>query len=142
MSKLRESYLASLQGETECLNEICVMAAIGGIYSAVMILKYGSDMAKQYLSKVGKECSDLSGASKNLCVIDFKLRALTMEIATLKQERRKCTKTRNPKLCNLKVNNKINMLIEKQQTLNKHREMFKDRLEKEKQQNQLASQQG
>jgi len=124
-----ENYLAKIQNDN--LQEAGALAILGGVYSTAMIMKYGAELAKEYLTKAGKECSMLSGASKNLCIVDFKLRALDIEISTLKKEKHRCAKARKPDECHFKIDQKILTINKKYRDLTNHKSIFAQKVKEE-----------
>lgn len=132
MNKLINNYLYNIQ-ESVQLDE-GFLAAIGTVYSATMIVKYAMDLGNKYLTKAGRECNHLTGASQNLCIVDFRIRALVMQLNELKKNRRLCSKTRNPKACTIKLNNKINILEQKLRDLYNHKKIFEIKAREEKRQ--------
>jgi len=131
------SYLKYVQDEP--LQEIAISAMMGGvgtIYSVMMILKYASDMGREYLTKAGRECADLKGASRNVCIVSFKMRALQKQIQALNQGKSKCAKTRNQNACQQKINDKLSNLQAKKNDLQNHYQMFVKKEKEEQRSNQ------
>jgi len=133
-------YLEFLQdnNKNKSLNEgaSAVLAAISpwmsGLMAATMILRYGSGFLNDYMTKAGRACNHLVGASKNLCTIDYKIRGLEMQKNTLKSKQSLCSKSRKPDECRDKVQRKIDILDRQLRDLYEHKNIFKDKARQER----------
>ena len=139
--KLLQSYLEFIQQDSkkEDLLEFSATAMLGaispwlsGLMSATLILRYGSTLMNDYLTKSGRACNHLEGASKNLCAIDYKIRAMELEKNTLKSKQGLCAKSRNVQECRDKVQRKIDVLDRQLRDLYEHKNIFRDKARKER----------
>jgi len=131
-----DAYLSFLQNEDnrpEILKEIAVMGTLSGIMYATLILKYSSDLFSNYLTKAGRECNHLQGASKNLCIVDFKIRGLNLQKNTLSSKMNECNKSFNSQKCRDKVKEKIDKINLQLRDLNQHKNIFRDKARQERQ---------
>jgi len=128
-------YLKVIQ-EDVYMNEIGVIAALGMASSVMMILRFANDLGKDYLTKAGRECIQLKGASRNVCVVMNKMRAIDKQIDALHTGMGKCSsimKLGRSDNCREKINQKIQDLQRKKQDLQKHYTMFKAKEQQEQQ---------
>jgi len=129
--------------EKENLNEVVATATAGilgtispwlsGIMSATLILRYGSGLLSDYLTKAGRQCNHLNGASKNLCIIDFKIRGFEAERSALRSKQNLCGKSRDPLVCREKIKNKLETINNQLKDLYEHKDIFREKARKEKQ---------
>jgi len=130
-SKIIQEYVQIIQKEN--LNEdIGIMATIGAVSSITMILRFAMDQYRNMLTKAGRECSDLQGSSRNVCMISFKIRAVDKQIQTLQAGKSKCG-ILNRQRCQEKINEKLNDLHRKRNDLQKHFSMYKAKESQEQQ---------
>jgi len=139
VSKIIEHYMKSIQGEEldENFIEESFTAVLGGVYTATMLLKYSADLAQNYLTKAGKECSHLTGGSKNLCMIDFKIRALTKQMSEIMNSKSKCRQARNKEGCIQTLDRKIKKIRAVLVDLHKHKLLFQTNVRNEKKKNEV-----
>jgi len=64
---------------------------------------------KDYISKLGRACSDWSGSTKTICTLKFRINASKLFIQKAKQKQISCRDTKNPDSCY----KRFNELIEK-----------------------------
>jgi len=138
--KILDEYLQIVQEESqeENLNEIGVMAAIGMASSVTLILRFAMDQYKNLLTKAGRECADLQGSSRNVCMISFKLRAINKQIQALQAGKSKCGML-NRQRCQEKINEKIRDLDARKRDLQQHYSMFKAKEHQEQQAQQIRA---
>ena len=82
--------------------------ATGVAVSAILSLAY--QYYRAHYTKVGKKCSGYRGVTKQKCEAKARLEALNKSISKLKSLKNKCKKTKDPKKCRSKVDEKIDKL--------------------------------
>jgi len=82
------------------------------VYLAAFLIGKARDIARNYLSKAARKCNDLALGSmeRRHCETRAKLGMINIQIQNLKAGRAQCTKTKNPKECTGKIDEKIKQL--------------------------------
>ena len=84
--------------------------AIGGGALAALAL-YGSYKTyKRFLGKAARACKGKKGADKTVCMKNYKIAAYNGQIKDLQAASKGCSKSKNPKQCVGKINQKIQKL--------------------------------
>lgn len=126
MSYILEEYLIYLNEKEELLSEIPGggalkgAAAIGtatgmgaalpyimGAASIFSAFNIAFQLYKNYFSKAARQCKDLPGKEKALCMLRAKAKAKEMQLNALKKAKTKCTKTKDPQKCAQKFDQKM-----------------------------------
>lgn len=78
------------------------------IYFAAMIAKMAYEFYKSSFSKFARQCKDMPGREKTICMLTAKANAKKAQINKLKSGISKCIKARNPEKCKQALQNKVN----------------------------------
>lgn len=81
------------------------------VLSALLYISY--KVYKEKFSDAAKACSRLKGESKKNCMIDYKIKALQLQISKLKETMDACDTTNDPVKCKKVLTDKINKLSKK-----------------------------
>jgi len=92
MNKPVEEYLDYLQ-EIEPITMIAAAASIFSVFNIAV------NLYKQYLTKAARQCKDLPGKEKALCMLRAKAKAKEIQLNAIKQGKQKCMKTKDPQKC-------------------------------------------
>jgi len=80
-----------------------VLAAVS-IFSA---FNMAFTLYKNYFTKAAKQCKDLPGKEKALCMLKAKAAGKQAQLNALKKASQKCMKTKKPEICKKKFNAKM-----------------------------------
>jgi len=78
--------------------------AAASIFSAFNI---AFNLYKQYFTKAARQCKDLPGKEKAVCMLRAKAQAKEIQLKALKQAKQKCMKTKEPQKCAQKFDQKM-----------------------------------
>jgi len=139
MVKNIETYLDYIQKRNNLTewSPSAALAAISpwmsGLMAATMIMRYASTFINDYMTKQGRACNHLVGASKNLCIVDYKIRGLELQKNTLKSKQSLCNKSRDRRACREKIQKKIDVIDRQLRDLYEHKDIFREKARKERQ---------
>ena len=132
-----KNYLDVIQTD-EPIQEIISLAtaatAISATYMASMIIKMAAGVLGETMTKAGKECGSLKGVAKNLCIIKMKIGATENQVKIMRSKMSMCNKTRDPRACREKIQNKYNEVRKKLKRFKSQESIYmqKQRVESEK----------
>jgi len=114
MSELVEEYLSQLQ-EVPVAAAVATGAATGGmsfapVLAAVSVFSafnMAFQLYKNYFTKAARQCKDLPGKEKALCMLRAKAAGKKAQLNALKQASNKCMKTKNAEKCKQKFQAKL-----------------------------------
>lgn len=126
MSYIVEEYLTYLDERDKLLSEIPGAGALKGaaavgtaggmtaampyVIGAVSIFSafnMAFNLYKTYFTKAARQCKDLPGKEKAVCMLKAKGKGKEMELNALKQAKQKCMKSKDPKKCAQKFDQKM-----------------------------------
>lgn len=112
MEKLTESYLDYLHEKSKLsyIRMVKKMSFTGKAKTAlgwsviVGSIAYGGyEYYKNYLSGAARACSNTFGLNKEICMIEYRIKAMDVRIKYLKDNINKCDSTNNPAKCQHKI---------------------------------------
>jgi hypothetical protein len=80
---------------------------IAGGAIALLIIAAAALVYRKFMSKAAKECRKYKGDEKNECLKRYREKAKQLKIKTLMQNKKECSKTKNPQKCVEKINKKL-----------------------------------
>lgn len=116
MSKAVEDYLNVVQEVN-----VPIPYVIGGAMLAYNIYR-------DNLTKAQRICGNFYGDAKSMCVIQYKLDEAKKLLTKLKSTRTKCTTTKDPSKCMVRMDKKIEKVEAKLGTLNQQLTLVQDKI--------------
>jgi len=84
-----------------------VPTGVGAAMLAMAIIAAGWKIYTSFISKIGKACKNFSGPEAKKCKLKFKITALEKASSKISSLKSKCSKSKDPKACQEKINNKL-----------------------------------
>ena len=72
-----------------------------------MIFYFIKKLYKRFLTKAARACKGKSGTEKTLCMKEYRIKALEMQIKELQKAKKYCAKSKNPVKCKHLLDSKI-----------------------------------
>lgn len=97
-------------------------AAVGFVVGLIILYAY-----KKYvrnLSAAGRYCKGTSGSQRTACLRKYKIKVLKERVMTLENSKMFCGKSKDPKKCEIKINEKIKKLKERISVLQTKEEQY------------------
>lgn len=92
----------STEFDSDAATKVLTVTAV--ITAAVVL---GNKIYKNYFSKAAKACAGKTGKVKDLCMEEFKRKAVQAEISALEKAKKYCKKSKTPNECVNKLNQEI-----------------------------------
>lgn len=102
-----EDYVGLEEEDILFLEQVDWGASVGGLVLALIVLKSAHYIYQNLLSRAQKACEGKVGQEKKECLRNFKIGALKAQIQALEKGKVKCKKSKDPKACVSKINEKI-----------------------------------
>lgn len=84
-----------------------MIAAAASIFS---VFNIAFNLYKQHFTKAARQCKDLPGKEKALCMLKAKAAAKEVQLNAIKRGKQKCAKTKDPQKCAQKFDAKMSKI--------------------------------
>ena len=102
-----QDYLNYLQDDSYPLNEFIVLPTLAISYKAY----------QRFLSKAAKACNDKKFGAKTLCMVKYRLKAISILKPQLQKSLGQCSTTKDPDKCKQKIKGRIERLEKTEEKL-------------------------
>lgn len=80
---------------------------VAGGALALLVISLAFLVYRRFMSKAAKACKKFKGEERKECIKKYREKAKQLKVQTLMQNRKVCSKTKNPQKCVEKINKKL-----------------------------------
>ena len=96
-----DQYLSKIQlQEIEPITALVLVGVTAGVVNAIN-LTYRT--YKEYLTKAGRTCSDLTERERSICMLEYKIKGKSRQLEQLKKLTSKCSQNKHVQKCKMKI---------------------------------------